>query len=59
EKMIKALQTLKSVYSIKDVKKEKLAIQSLKISNNSKRGLLKLFSTHPPLDDRIDKLKKL
>ena len=59
EKMIKALQTLKSVYNIKDVKKEKLAIQSLKISNNSKRGLLKLFSTHPPLDDRIDKLKKL
>ncbi|KKK50487.1 hypothetical protein LCGC14_3124540, partial [marine sediment metagenome] len=42
EKMIKALQTLKSVYDIKDLKKEKLAIQSLKISNNSKRGLLNL-----------------
>ncbi len=59
EKMIKALETLKSVYDIKDRKKEKLAIQSLKISNNSKRGLLRLFSTHPPLDDRIEKLKEL
>lgn len=59
EKMIKALQTLKSVYDIKDVKKEKLAIQALKISNNSKRGLLNLFSTHPLLDDRIERLKNL
>jgi heat shock protein HtpX len=59
DKMIKALTTLKEVYHIKDFKKEKMAIQTLKISNNSKRGILRLFATHPSLDERIKRLKDL
>jgi len=59
EKMLKALVKLKSTYEIKDLKKEHLAFQTFKISNSSKRGLVNLFSTHPCLDDRIEKLKNL
>lgn len=59
EKMIKALASLKSVYTIKDEKKEHPSFQTLKISNNTRRGLINLFSTHPSLDDRIERLKNL
>jgi heat shock protein HtpX len=59
EKMIKALVSLKSLYEIKDIKKEHPSFQAFKISNTSKRGLINLFSTHPHIDDRIEKLKSL
>ncbi len=59
EKMIKALVSLKSMYEIKDIKKQHPAFQTLKISNNTKGSLLNLFSTHPLLDDRIERLKNL
>jgi len=59
EKMIKALSSLKSMYEIKDLKKQHPSFQTLMISNNSKRGLLNLFSTHPLLADRIERLKNL
>jgi heat shock protein HtpX len=58
EKMIKALEALKSFYEIKDESKEQSAFQAFKISNNS-RSILNLFATHPPLDDRIERLKNL
>lgn len=59
EKMIKALQSLKAMHEIKDVKTEHPAFQTLKISNNSKGGIVNLFSTHPLLDDRIERLQNL
>lgn len=59
DKMIKALESLKSFYEIKDIKAQNPAFQTFKISNNSKGGLINLFATHPPLDDRIERLKNL
>jgi heat shock protein HtpX len=59
EKMIKALQSLKALYEIRDETKAQPVFQTLKISNNTKGGLLNLFSTHPHLDDRIERLKNL
>ncbi|MBN2478601.1 MAG: protease HtpX [Parachlamydiales bacterium] len=60
-KMISALKALKTQVDNKTVVKElKPAYQSFKISNNfTKKGLLKIFSTHPDLDARIEKLQNL
>ena len=58
-KMIHALESLSSMQNIKDSKCEKAAFQSFKISSPKKRGLLFLFSTHPPIEERIERLKKM
>lgn len=56
EKMISALNGLKKTLEIKDERKDVPAFQAFKISNPS--GMLKLFASHPPLDERIETLKK-
>lgn len=53
--MILALEKLKANYQISQTN-DQPAIASLKISGKA-GGLLKLFSTHPDLDDRIAKLR--
>jgi heat shock protein HtpX len=58
EKMISALQSLQSLQLTHDPRAEKPAFQPLKISDNKKRGLSALFATHPPLEDRIQRLKE-
>lgn len=55
EKMISALNGLKKVHEIQDERKDQPAFQSLKISSPS--SFFRLFSTHPPLDERIARLK--
>lgn len=55
ENMIAALQRLKANMQIESVD-DQPAIATLKISGKS-NGFLKLFSTHPDLDDRIAKLR--
>lgn len=55
-KMIAALERLKANHEIPH-SKEQTAVASLKISGKA-GGFLKLFSTHPDLDDRIAQLKK-
>ena len=53
--MIAALERLKVNFAL-PATEDQPAIASLKISGQSK-GFLRLFSTHPDLDDRIQKLK--
>lgn len=56
--MIDALQTLRVLQEIRDPKAEKPAMAAFKISHPAKKGLLRLFATHPPLEERIDRLQK-
>jgi heat shock protein HtpX len=55
EKMIQALQALEKVATIHDTKAEQPAFQAMKISNN-KSVMLRLFASHPPLEERIARL---
>lgn len=54
-KMIRALESLKSTFNMVDNSQE--ALQTFKISGGKKGGLAQLMSSHPDLDDRINRLK--
>lgn len=59
ESMISALQSLRALQEIKETRAESPAIAALKISHPQKKGgLLRLFATHPPLEARIERLRK-
>ena len=57
EKMISALESLKRLQNIHDPAHEKPSFQAFKISTRTKSGLMRLFSTHPPLEERIERLR--
>ena len=59
EKMIAALESLQRMQQIQDPHADKPSFAAFKISTKRKAGLMKLFSTHPPLEDRINRLKNL
>ncbi|PIS01217.1 MAG: protease HtpX [Chlamydiae bacterium CG10_big_fil_rev_8_21_14_0_10_35_9] len=59
EHMISALQSLRVMQEIKDIRHENASFQSLKIAAPSKKGLIMLFATHPPIDQRIERLQKM
>jgi len=57
ESMISALQTLRALSQISDPRADNPAIAALKISHPGKPGLWRFFATHPPLEERIDRLR--
>ena len=57
DKMVSALQRLKQVVEVSDTKADQPAFQSMKISNP--KGIMHLFSSHPPLEVRIQRLQEL
>lgn len=57
EKMISALEGLRAYVKQRVPTAQKESLQTFKISTPTKSGLALLFSSHPPLDDRIDALK--
>ena len=62
DKMIGALERLKSFSKearTMPQKNSQAAINAMMISRPNKLGLLRLFSTHPPLDERIEHLRQL
>jgi heat shock protein HtpX len=57
EKMVSALQALRRTYELVDPQTQP-AVAALKISSRS-TGFRALFSTHPPLEERIARLEML
>lgn len=57
DKMISALQALKKAQEIQDPQTAQPAIQAMKIS--SPGGIMRLFASHPPLEERIARLQRL
>lgn len=57
--MINALEALKRNMQIKDPRQNQEAINSFKISETKSSFLTRWFSSHPPLDERIARLRKL
>ncbi|MBA3603311.1 MAG: protease HtpX [Parachlamydiaceae bacterium] len=57
QKMISALQALQRTYQIQDPTHEQPSVQTFKISGRS--NFIKLFASHPPLEQRIDALRRL
>lgn len=58
EKMIAALEALQSMQRVQDPHADKPALAALKISHPGKRGWMRFFASHPPLAERIQRLKE-
>ncbi len=56
DSMIRALQKLQRTYEIVDPVSDKPAVNAFKISGHGKNWM-RLFSTHPPLEERIARLE--
>jgi heat shock protein HtpX len=59
DKMISALESLQKMKEVRDPQVEKPSFQSFMINTKGKSGFMMLFATHPPLEDRIARLKQL
>ena len=59
KKMISGLEALLAFENRRDPVAEKPAIQAFKISVPKKAGWALLFASHPPLEDRIARLRDI
>lgn len=60
EAMIGALQTLQVLQEVKDPRQEPEALAAFKISRpDTKKRWTRFFSTHPPLSERIERLRQM
>jgi len=57
-KMIAALESLRSYQKYRDQRAEKPSFEAMKISTSNRSGLMKFFSSHPPLEERIARLNE-
>jgi heat shock protein HtpX len=56
ENMIRALERLKKTFNMVDVSTSRSSVEALKITSHP-RGLMALFASHPPLEERIARLQ--
>lgn len=59
EKMIAALESLQRMQQIHDPRADQPALAAFKISTKKKSGWMHLFATHPPLEERIARLRQV
>lgn len=57
--MISALQSLRTLSEIKDPQQENSPLAAFKITDSKKKGLIRFFASHPPLEERIARLQTL
>lgn len=57
EKMIAALESLRAMQRVRDPRTDKPSFEAMKISTPRKSGFMMLFASHPPLDERIERLR--
>ncbi len=57
ENMIRALEGLRRTFDGVDQSRGQTAVQAFKISSKP-AGFMRFFSTHPPLEERIERLKR-
>lgn len=58
DRMVAALEGLQRTFNVVDPHANQAAVQTLKISGHP-TGLMRFFSTHPPLETRIARLKSM
>ncbi len=57
QQMISALQELQRTYELVDLSSKPATVQTLQISSKPS-GLMRLWASHPPLEERIERLQK-
>ncbi|MEI8328915.1 MAG: protease HtpX [Chlamydiia bacterium] len=58
QSMIAALESLRSMQKMRDPRVDKPSFEAMKISTPKKAGWMMLFASHPPLEERIQRLKQ-